>query len=298
MNNRQKQTIASVVFLATLGLPAFDTAALSADTLGGTDHWVVVTRDGITRTVRMVERQALTTEPRGSVMLLTGGLGQADYYEDGNEWRQWIVERLTDRDLDVWTISYPDQAKGWAEGAQGLGYRGALEIMEDICAYVVENGRGPKLAAQGNSGGALHILYGLQVEVCQLEIAVDTGTPVTQHRALHNESEKHCWGHKRTDYLLDLDDGDCAGNTLDEAEWEALDQDSLMGESLEDLGTVVIVNSDANARDTGHGWWLFRELSVSGKALLHIAGSEHDVGTTQEGAQTIVELLDGCIEGC
>jgi hypothetical protein len=299
MRGTAKQILVATATLAGLwsngaaGQPVDDPPRLSV----GTDHWLTVERDGITRTVRLVEHQSLATEPRGAVMLFTGDFGQYDYYERGGPGHQAVVDTLLARDIDIWSISYP-YGDGWGEGAQGLGYRIALRIVEDVCAYVADNARAPNLGAQGNSGGGLQILYALQAGSCALEIAIVSGTPVVQHRAPYSETRRLCWGGDRTDHLLGFAPGDCAANSLSASDWSSLDADALLGQSLENLGRVVIINSDLNVQDRASGWWAFRGLSLPGKALIHVPGEEHEVDETVEGSLAIIDFLDQCVDGC
>jgi hypothetical protein len=298
MSGVAKHILITTMMLASSSGGAAGLAPTDLPRLGaGTEHWLTVTRDGTTRTVRLVEHRSLATEPRGSVMLFTGGFGQYDYYERGGPGRRSVVEGLIARQIDVWSISYP-HGDGWAEGAQGLGYRTTLLILEDVCRYVTDHARAANLGAQGNSGGALQILFALQAGSCALEVAVATGTPGVQHRAPDNESQPHCWGGAHTDHLLDHHAGACAANSLTASEWSALDEDALLAQSMEDLGRVAIINSDLNTFDRASGWWTFRSLGLPGKTLLHVPGSEHEVDETAAGAQAVIDLLDQCIDGC
>lgn len=258
-------------------------------------HELAVERDGIpTRRVRLVERQTATQFPRGSVILLTGGFGQDDYYEQGNDWKRQTVDGLLALGIDVWVVSFLGP-HGWAEHALGAGYRTALGIVEDICSYIEYNSRSTNLGAQGNSGGGLQILYALQAGHCDFNVAIASGTPIARHKAIGHPTLPFCWGEIKTDYLADLDFGDCQSNELQESEWEALDADALAGQPLSHVSSVHIINSDDHPSNPTHGWWLFEALGFP-KHLHSIPGSSHEVDGTEAGSRLIVSIIDRGLE--
>ena len=100
--------------------------------------------------------------PRASVVLTSGGYGTQPYEQlpVKGETRRF----LTDREFEVFQVEWLTK-KGWVAGGEGAGFEaimcGYAAVVDWIAVH--KAGNPEVMCAQGNSGGALQIAYGLSL---------------------------------------------------------------------------------------------------------------------------------------
>jgi hypothetical protein len=250
------------------------------------EHTLTIESAGIpARHVKLME-DLTPGESRGSIILTTGQGGTAPYR---GRWRDQTLAALHALGFDTWQVIYMDR-DGWITGAAGKGYRGGTALFEDVVAYVRANGRSEHIGAQGNSGGAMQILYALEAGTA-LDVAIGTGIPFASHRAVESEEIVFCWGDDRTGYLLGWPNGVCRGaGNYTVAQVQQMDADALLN-GAGSLSGVFLVASADNERDLTALQRLYRAMSKPKKKRL-CPGDAHDVDDTECGSQRIVTIFD------
>ncbi len=157
-------------------------------------------------------RETEVEAPRGAVVFATGVFGSQAY--DHYPERKATLEATREAGLETFEIQWGGGRQGWGRGAAGAGYANALcgtaEIVRWIAAERAD--RPSRLCAQGNSGAALQLAYGLAVFGLEdtLDLAVLSGGPPLVRAAdycfgrgrLPKEKRWKDNGRRMTDFIL------------------------------------------------------------------------------------------------
>lgn len=149
---------------------------------------------------------------RGTVIVATGVYGNRPY--DGYVERQATLQALSAAGFEVFALRWSDGKKGWGSTAEGAGYEAPMCGYNAIVRWLAaaRADRPEVLCAQGNSGAALQIAYGLAVYGLgdMLDLAVLTGGPPLTRIdeycfAPTRRTKQQLWkanGRRITDYLM------------------------------------------------------------------------------------------------
>ncbi len=149
---------------------------------------------------------------RGTVILATGVYGNRPYDEYAE--RQTTLQELSAAGFEVFALRWSDGKKGWGSTAEGAGYEAPMCGYNAVVRWLAaERADRPQVVcAQGNSGAALQIAYGLAVYGLGdiLDLAVLTGGPpltrIDQYCfAPTRRNKQQLWkanGRRITDYLM------------------------------------------------------------------------------------------------
>lgn len=268
------------------------------------------------------ERQVLVREfqpkdPIGAVIFTTGGVGNTSYVATflGSDERERTVKTVLSAGYEAFEVIWRGE-EGWAAGVRQGGFKKAMCAYAEVVRWIAaKRANNPGvMCAQGGSGGAFQIAYGLSVYGLEdlLDMVILTGGPPV------SRMDVACFG---------TDDPD-----LKAAEWpENLRRnragplnDRLMGwenngdycrkgsgpkEALRQLQAISLaspteprdysfprtkvnfVNSEADGTHANHQGRIYYEKITSTKAWYEIPGRAHGIERTKEGAKIIRELF-------
>lgn len=181
----------------------------------------------------------------GTVVVATGVYGNRPY--DQYVERQRTLDALREAGFEVFALRWSDGKLGWGSTAEGTGYEAPMCGYSSVVRWLAaERADRPEvLCAQGNSGAALQIAYGLSVYGLGdlLDVAVLSGGPPLVRIDQFcfrptRQKQAQRWranGRRITDYLMGWDGaGDHCKNALgDDSAVAALQTTGLLPESLE-----------------------------------------------------------------
>ena len=190
-------------------------------------HRLQVTCGGLAaRGAEVVEYEVAAS--RGTVVVGTGVYGNRPY--DEFQERQTTLKELATAGFEVFALRWSDGKLGWGSTAEGAGYEAPMCGFSTVVRWLAATraDRPEVLCAQGNSGAALQIAYGLSVYGLGdlLDVAVLTGgPPLTRIDQFcfdpTRQPKERLWranGRRITDYLMGWDgDGDHCKNARGDA---------------------------------------------------------------------------------
>ena len=281
---------------------------------GSTCYTLGVTCEGIPE--RQIEIKTTSpVSPKGAVVLDTGGRSVGLYSLQSTEQKQ-TVKTLVDNNFEVFELYWKN---GWPAGAEGFGFRKAMCGYAEAVQWIASSkAKQPQtMCAQGNSAGGFSIGYGLSSYGLEniLDMAILSGGPPA------SRFDASCFGTTDPALLGALWPAGAGGRGLVDIAmgWaktgsycknggpsstdrvKALQDTSLVSptESRDysfPKTKVNFVNSEGDysaAHTTGK---IYYEVIATAKAWYQIAGSEHGIDATPEGANKIRELfLSECV---
>ena len=243
----------------------------------------------------------------GAVILGTGEMGNSFYSSYGQPAINTITT-LYNAGYEVYEIKWLGE-KGWATNARGCGYHNAVgaysELVEHLHANYFDNPN--RVFANGNSGGAVQIAYGLakyNLENILTMVVLSGGPPISdlQNGIFCDGSEPICWpdgigGFIFTDYLMAWDgNGDyCYHREAPEYIQAQLDPVSLITSlDFRDYHYSTFVNfvqSDDEINADHQAELYFDEITSQKDWHFLDSITEHSIPGTYLGAQKIQELI-------
>ena len=219
-----------------------------------------------------------------------------------------IKVALRIKEYEVYEIKWLGE-KGWATNARGCGYHNAVgaysELVEHLHANYFDNPN--RVFANGNSGGAVQIAYGLakyNLENILTMVVLSGGPPISdlQNGIFCDGSEPICWpdgigGFIFTDYLMAWDgNGDyCYHREAPEYIQAQLDPVSLITSlDFRDYHYSTFVNfvqSDDEINADHQAELYFDEITSQKDWHFLDSITEHSIPGTYLGAQKIQELI-------
>jgi hypothetical protein len=270
-------------------------------------HDVQVTCGGIpVRKARIREREV--AEPRGAVIFATGVYGVEEY--DDEPERKKTLETMIAAGYETFEIQWGGGRQGWGAGAEGAGFEAAMCGYAAIVRWIAAEraGRPQVVCAQGNSGAAQQIAYGLTTyglgDVLDLAV-LSGGPPITDIVELCFAPTRlprdKLWrqnGRRIADEMMGWEGkGDyCkkAEGTADAV--AAARRDSLVppqeGRVYDFPATRVFFVESERDKSAPQGK-LFHDAITSHKVWETVPGNEHGVDRTLPGAARIREILLG-----
>ncbi len=268
-------------------------------------HDLQVTCGGIpARKVRIREHEV--NGAKGAVVFATGVYGTEEY--DDEPEREKTLEMMVTAGFEAFEIQWGEGRKGWGAGAEGAGFEAAMCGYAAIIRWITaERADHPQVVcAQGNSGAALQIAYGLSSyglgEI--LDLAVLSGGPPISDIAelcfaptrLPPAKLQRQNGRRISDTMMGWEGkGDYCKKAKGTAEAvAAARRDSLVpsrtGRSYDFPATLLVFVEAERDKSTPQGK-LYHDVVTSEKVWEIIAGNQHGVDRTLPGAARIREIL-------
>lgn len=256
--------------------------------------------------------------PKGTIVFLTGGVGN-QAYSGGSPVTDQTVESVVEAGYEAIEVAWEGEG-GWATGVSGAGFRSAMCAPAEVVRWISSHkaSESKALCAEGGSGGAFQIAYGLSVygleEVLDM-VVLTAGPPVSRldvaclgtddpqlKPSVWPDSIARTWAGALVDGVMGWSqNGDyCKKGTASEQALKQLRADSLVSPTEErdyayPRTKVNFVNSQADGTHANHQARLYFEKVTSAKAWYVIPGDSHFVHGTLEGAKKIRELhLNEC----
>ena len=301
-------TIVLVLFLL-LGcqravIPADGVQVASVSRCGNADCYnLKVTCGGIPAREVLV-RVYQPGEPKGSIILTTGGLGGSLYSEQSENARN-IVTYLMQKGYAGAEVAWTGRM-GWATNAEGHAdeaFCGFAEVARWLEGIFVNNER---ICAHGNSGGSAQIAYGLSFygldEVLDM-VVLSGGPPMSRIDVACFGSDKPGladakWGEaelaaRAVDHLMGREICNARHDT--EENRNALRQISLLNGGDYELRTKVkFVNSVSDPTNADAQARLYYDALIGPKNWYAVQEPAHAIFNTREGMETIKQLLAEC----
>ncbi len=260
----------------------------------------VTCNDLAPRTAEVWEYDALLPETLGAMVFSVGGEGKGRYGGDGGE-RDATVQALREAGFQVFSIGWTSET-GWQVEGAGLSEPmcGYSQIVRWLHEFLIE--RPDVVCAQGNSGGSMQIVYG--IELYRLDEIFDMVIPTAGPNYSRMDSfcfdpEYPAYGGPSKGGSVDFFNGWetwrwCERSVGEDWHAKVLDKQSLLADlqhrRLHYPRTKVnaIVSEGDPTWDRASVWF---DAVSSEKANFFIEGSMHGVDRTAEGAAKIRELV-------
>lgn len=251
---------------------------------------------------------------KGTIVVATGVYGNRPY--DQFPERQRTLDELREAGFEVFVLRWSDGKLGWGSTAEGAGYEAPMCGYSAVVRWLVaERADRPQvLCAQGNSGAALQIAYGLSVYGLGdlLDVGVLSGGPPLVRiddfcfRPTRQQKAK-LWranGRRITDYLMGWDgNGDhCKNAQGDASAVEALQATGLLPAELEtesppnrrrqlNFPTTQLIFVQSEGDKSASQGRLYYDAVTSQKSWHALPGRVHGVDREAPSAAEVRRLL-------
>jgi hypothetical protein len=244
---------------------------------------------------------------RGAVLLTTGGVGTTYYSQYGEEAINTIIT-LYNEGFEIYEFKWLGE-RGWATNARGFGYHIAVGAYSEMVNHLSDNyiDNPDSVFANGNSGGAIQIAYGLAIyglESIFDMVVLTGGPPVSDLKTgiFGDGTEPEYWpdglaGFELTDFMMAWDgNGDyCVNREAPEYIQAQLDTVSLVTDihpRIYNYSTHINFVQSNDCTNADHQAEIYFDEISSDKDWFFLPNTtEHAVPGTVEGAQLIRELI-------